>query len=577
MLDRISALPPAVLLGIAALFTVVLSIVGLRGECVTTDELVHLPSGYTYLTTGDFRMNPEHPALAKMVAALPLLALSPRWPATDHWAKGDEWGFGYHFYYDDGNDPRRILFWGRLSMLFWSVLLLGSIYATTRELFGRRGALIALALAAASPMALGHGHLVNTDVPVSCLLLLAVAAVWQLTRTPGWRWCLYSGAALGGAISVKYSAVMLAPAVILTAVLSQHVGVRPAEAEGSRRRLLRLLGFVAAAGVLAWAIVWAVYGFRYRAAPAGDFQFSWSQEYLTGTVLGRCINLARRVHFLPEAWLSGFSYMHHSTQARYAFAFGQYSDQGWWWYFPAGFLVKTPAATLLLMGWGLWASGRRYRSGDARDFFLVIPLILYWVLAMNSNINIGIRHILPAVPLMTVLAGGIEYPGAAVLLGRRTAQLVLALLLTAFAGCLTAAPHFLAYFNAPSLLFAERHEMLVDSNLDWGQDLYRLKAYMDRNGIRKIKMAYFGNGSPRRAGLDHESLPGAHIYTFYEPEWKHAHGVRAGEYVAISATNLVGVLFIDDRFYYQRKFASMTPVARIGHSILVYRMDRDWP
>jgi hypothetical protein len=143
-------------------------------------------------------------------------------------------------------------------------------------------------------------------------------------------------------------------------------------------------------------------------------------------------------------------------------------------------------------------------------------------------------------------------------------------------GVAVSLPYDLAYFNFPSTLVWERHEMLVDSNLDWGQDLGRLKAFMDRRGIESIKLAYFGNASPRHLGLTHQILPGVNAYTRFEPEWTPARVWVPGEWVAISATLLEGVLQDDRRDFYRESFGRMEPVERIGHSILVYRVPEGW-
>jgi len=135
----------------------------------------------------------------------------------------------------------------------------------------------------------------------------------------------------------------------------------------------------------------------------------------------------------------------------------------------------------------------------------------------------------------------------------------------------SAAPHFLAHFNLPSRILFERHEMLVDSNLDWGQDLGRLKEWMDREGIPSLKLSYFGHGSPRQLLLQHEVLPGNCTYPFFEPEWKQAGPLKPGDIVAISASNYSGFL-LQDRDLYRRQFAGVKPLAVIGNSIIVFRV-----
>jgi len=272
---------------------------------------------------------------------------------------------------------------------------------------------------------------------------------------------------------------------------------------------------------------------------------------------------------MPEDYLYGFSYVHQSTQGRLAYAMGQYTNRGWWWYFPFCFLVKTPLPAVVLMGWGGWTTLRRFRQGPVPESFLVVPVIFYWVLAIGSGINIGVRHLMPVLPLMAVLAGGVEIPA-----GRWWSRGVLAALGLTVAGCAVAAPHYLSYFNLPSRMLGEPHELLVDSNLDWGQDLKRLKSYMEENRLGSIKLAYFGAASPRQLNLVHEVLPSGGLYRDFEPEWKAAKSLRAGDLIAVSATVLSGALSAEEREYYRRLLGKIEPIETVGRSIFIYRLPR---
>lgn len=578
VLDRLSSLHPGILLGASCAVFIALSVGEMWDESVTTDELVHLSAGYTYVTRLDYRLNPEHPALVKLLAALPLLAADVRWPGEpEWWTRGLQWQFGYKLLYQSGNSSRKLLLLGRLPMLVWGLLLLGTVYAVTHELFGPTGAFLALVLATFFPLFLGHAHLVTTDVPVATFLLLTAAAFWKLAERPSWARAAGAGFMLGGALAVKYSAIMLVPALLwyLTVKgIRRVLSWRNARRAGSagpllpRREAIRLAGFAAVVALLPLLVIWASYRFRFDASTDSAFQFDWSFPETGRSLIGRSIAFARAHHFLPEAYLNGFGFMFENAQGRNAFALGQRSTAGWWWYFPFATLVKTPVAALLLMGWGLVASFRRYKDGTAREDFLIVPLIIFWVLAMSSRMNIGLRHVMPVFPLMIVLAGGIDLSGLQA--WRKRAALSLAAL--AALECLVAAPYFLAYFNAPSVLLADRHAMLTDSNLDWGQDLARLKRWMDRNGIRKIKLAYFGNASPRELGLDHERTHAANMYQSFEPEWRWTEALEPGDLVAVGATNYAGVVLGDRPRLYLDLFEGQKPIATIGHSILIFKV-----
>jgi len=577
-LDRLAELRPWILLLGASIIFVTLSLWEMVDESITTDELVHVSAGYTYLAEGDYRMNPEHPALAKILSAAPLLLMHLRWPAeTEFWKKGLQWQFGYKFLYQSGNDPDLVLFWARLPMIFWGIVLLGSVYAVSRELFGARGAFISLVLVTFCPMILGHAHLVTTDVPVAAMLFLTATAFWRFAEGPSLGKAIVAGLVLGGALAVKYSAVMLGPALLWFLVVAWVKRARQTRGHAWTWKD-RLCGastwaaFLLLIGTLSITVIWACYRFRYSASPDGAFQFSWSFESTKSSTIGKAIGFARAHRLLPEAYLNGFGYMFENAQGRNAYALGMHSKVGWWWYFPFAFLVKTPFPTLMLMGWGLWASLRRYGARLGADYFLVIPLIIYWVLAIASNMNIGLRHVMPVYPIMATLAGGVplgELAGRTAIIANRLVSGALALVM---AGSVFAGPYYLAYFNLPSTLVFDRHFMLTDSNLDWGQDLKRLKKWMDREGISKIKLMYFGNASPRHLGLQHERHHAANMYQSYEPEWKWTDDFRPGDYVAVGATNYSGVVLGKLTDYYLKRLGTLKPVTTIGHSILVYRL-----
>jgi len=556
VLDRVAAIPLPGLLVPALVFFVAASFVAMVQDSVVYDEVVHLPSGYTYLTTGDFRLNPEHPPLIKSLAAIPLVFLKPRWPSnSDAWTKGDEWAFGFLFMYHSGNNPDRLLFWGRAAMLIWPLLLIVAVTAVARELFGPRGGLIALVLTAFNPT----------------LLFLTLTAFWKLGRTGSWTWAAASGLLLGGALAAKFNAVLFLPPIAMilaVAGLRSRSGAAPPAAPRFRR-MLRGAGLAALVLVLTMSVPWAAYGFRFSGGPPVDAMGVWSPEYLRGSMVGRVVTLARTCRLMPEDYLYGFSYVHQSTQGRLAYAMGQYTNRGWWWYFPFCFLVKTPLPAVLLMGWGVWTTLRRFRHGPVPESFLVVPVIFYWVLAIGSGINIGVRHLMPVLPLMAVLAGGVDLPA-----GRWWSRGVLAALGLTVAGCAVAAPHYLSYFNLPSRMLGEPHELLVDSNLDWGQDLKRLKSYMEENRLGTIKLAYFGAASPRQLNLVHEVLPSGGLYREFEPEWKAVKSLRAGDLIAVSATVLSGALSAEEREYYRRLVGKLEPIETVGRSIFIYRLSK---
>jgi hypothetical protein len=579
--DRVAGLNPLWLLGAAFLVFLALSAAEMGGESCTYDEGANLAAGWSYLSRGDFRMNPEHPPLAKMVSALPFLALRPTLPEDSQvWSACKAFDFGFLFLYQSGNDADRLLFWARLPTLLWSLALIVSVYVAARDLYGPRGALLSLAVAALCPTLLAHGHLATNDVAVSVLSFLTVLSFRRFLR----GWSLPEAAACGALLAcsllTKFSAVFLVPILLALAAgtLLRRPGARSGEESGTpsgrlSARVRPVVGFFVL-GAVAYILVWACYLFRYEASPDKSFAFRWDFPTFNESMGGAAVTFAREHRLLPEAFLQGLAVMSESATLRQSYALGLHSLEGWWWYFPFAFLVKTPVPSLILMGWGLTRAVRRYARGATAEEYVILSTIVFWILCMRSNVDIGIRLLLPVHPFLFVAAGGV---GAAVGETRETAREAIALpallggvLLSALWG----APCFLAYFNLPSRAIAEPCYLLSDSNLDWGQDLGRLKRYMDQHGIDEIKMAYHGSASPRQLRLRHQILPGLTWYTQYlrhEPEWKQAADVRPGDYVAVGAASLVG-LVLEDRNLFLKQFGGMEPVARIGGSILLYKI-----
>jgi hypothetical protein len=571
--NQVAGLPPVRLLVGAATVFVGLSAWAMAGETATADELIHLYAGYRYWREGDFSVNPEHPPLAKLLMAAPLLFREVKVPGERD---------PYVFFYQCGNDPDALLGIARAMNVGWGLVILVTVYSAARELYGARGALLSLLLATFCPLVLAHGHLVTTDVPVAALSLLTLRAFQKTYGNLTVRRCLACGALLGLTLATKFSAVFLIPVLAWSWGIAHVRRVRAGRTadpqkpwdEALRVRTLgRVAGAVVLAGAVSLGIVWASYGFRFKASPDPEHAFGWDFQQLRGSATLEAVQVARQGRLLPESYLFGYLYVQENAVRRRAFALGQYSDTGWIWYFPFAMLVKTPAPTLVLMAWGAVAWFRWNRTRPSGEDYLIIPTIVYGVLSVASNLNIGVRHLLPIYPLLLILAGSVPLPDPGTAAAPRWKTLLPLFLAGAtVVETLSDAPYFLAFFNVPARAAAARHSMLVDSNLDWGQDLGRLKQWMDRRGIARIKLSYFGNGSPRHLRLDHEILPGANLYRWYEREWKETREIRPGDTVAVSASNFVGALVDEDRDFFRRRLGHLRPVAAIGHSILVFQV-----
>jgi hypothetical protein len=248
-----------------------------------------------------------------------------------------------------------------------------------------------------------------------------------------------------------------------------------------------------------------------------------------------------------------------------AFLAGQLSQTGWWYFFPVTFAIKTPLPTLILVGFALACGWARRNLFDR--LFLLLPPVAVLGVSMSSHINIGYRHILPMVPFLLVFGSQVaSRPWATE--GRRYARvaLVSGLLAWQVAGTLRVAPHHLAFFNELVGGPGQGYKYLVDSNLDWGQDLLGLAGYVREHHVDRVKLAYFGLVTPevvRSVGINFEPVTSREET---EPS--------AGVY-AISATYLQGPYgsgFLGGEGPPFPWLRQLEPEAVIGYTVFVYRV-----
>jgi hypothetical protein len=272
---------------------------------------------------------------------------------------------------------------------------------------------------------------------------------------------------------------------------------------------------------------------------------------------------------LPEDYARGLLFVMRHSEARPTFLMGELSDHGFPHYFLMTFLFKTPIPLLLLT---LLALARLPRQQIRHAAFLWLAVAVYAALTASRGLQIGHRHLLPIYPFLFVAAG----EAFSQLAGwRRPLGVALAGVLGLWYGfgTLRTHPHHLAYFNEIAGGPANGWRLLVDSNLDWGQDLERLAVWMRTNRVPRLKLSYFGSADPAYYGIDSSALPG---YT--SPHAAHlTREISPGDILAVSVTNLQGVyLETEDRTLMER-IRSLEPVGRAGWSIRIYRADFSWP
>jgi hypothetical protein len=517
----------------------------IRANSQTIDEATHLAAGYSYLATRDFRLNPEHPPLIKELVALPLFVSYglPFNPDPQLWNKEDAYAIGRHFLYKSTLPADRMLALSRLPNLLLGGVLIALIGWWAYRLWGRRAAMLAMFLASLEPNLVAHSSLVTTDVGVTLFIVLTIYLFWEYVNLPTWTLLAGSGISTGMALVSKFSAFLLIPMIALIVAVSILIRSGP-----------------------------------YILLPLGSNQNQPRHKFLHAALVISFILFFALLTIPPAYFFQGFSsWLHgfdkilmHAQGGHASFFLGKHYHEGQIGYFPVAFFIKTPIGTLAL----IFASLVLYNFGKPIDMrqaiFLILPVILLLGAAFPAKINIGIRHILPVYPFLFVLASRL----ATVQFRRSGALLMIASLVLTAISSLRIAPHQLAYFNEIVGGPEQGYRYLSDSNLDWGQDLKGLKAYMEKENLPIIYLSYFGTAPPSYYGIRYQYVLGTGTLESPLPVDK-VPATAPRKILAISVYNLQDVSTADNPLF--RWLWTRQPIAKIGYSIFIYDLtdDRD--
>jgi MFS family permease len=487
--------------------------------CTTGDEIAHLTAGYSYWKTDDYRLQPENGNLPQRWAAIPLLNRGLRFPTQDQnaWRISDVWDLGFQWFYQSGNDLAAMLRAGRRMIALFGIATGALVFFWARRLHGDKGALLAVTLFAFCPTMLANGALITSDMTATCMFIAAVTAFWAMAHRLTAGRVLLFGLVLGLLCVAKFSAPLIAPMcailwVVRVAGSDRLEGGWPfgPAIQGRARVALSLVAGTLAACALAIGVIWASYGFKYpmfrqfepnrvRSLVGWDVLEDQGGPMVTG------LRFAREHHLLPESYIYGFAHTFRFSRYRKSFLNGEYRSTGWAGFFPYTTAVKTPLALFGLIALGaLYAASRRGTAPEYwRRLYEWSPLLslfaVYWAFSLTSGLNIGHRHIMPIYPFLFVMAAG-----AAAWIGsppRWVAACVAGLAIWFAAESVWIRPHYLAYFNeivGPTN--AWRH--VVDSSLDWGQDLPSVRSWLDSHPEKgPVLVSYFGSGDIDSYGI----------------------------------------------------------------------------
>ena len=451
--------------------------VSARQLSVTSDEAHHFHSGYRYLQCGDFGWNLEHPPLANMVAALPLLAMDIVDPIPSPCgmpnSKLIDFQAGHDFVFANSES---VLMAGRMAASVFAIGLLLAMWFFARRMFGAAVAVVSSVLLAFEPNILGHGGLVMTDVPAALGFVLAVYAFYAHLSSPNYGRLAVVGLATGFALSLKHQTLLLVAILPTLAVADAFLTAPPRQIRTAWRNLVALVP----AMVLAFTVLWGMYGFRYDARP--HHATPW-RPALLGTVHGalptKIVPAMERTRLLPQAYLIGLQDISVELEVGgRSFLFGRTYPNGRWFYFPAALLVKLTLPTLLLLLISVCAVPF-WRKHKREAAFLLIPAAILLASMMRSTLDIGIRHVLPLIPFLIIFAAAGTWNLARE--RRWTTTALIGVLVFHVASSLHAFPNYVSYANELWGGPANTYKYLSDANTDMGQALKMARDYVMRN------------------------------------------------------------------------------------------------
>jgi hypothetical protein len=584
-----------IVMGILAIVFVVSLIVS-NQESTTMDEQAHIPSGYSYMKYHDMRLNPEHPPLLKDLAGTPLQFMNLKFPTdSKEWQTGinEQWTIGNTFIHSNNADA--VTFWSRFPIVLIALVLGIFIYLWTKEIAGTLAGLFAFILYAADPNVLGHNHYVTTDLGIAATIFISSYFFVHFLKKPIWRNILWAGLFLGIAQLSKFSAVLLFPLFTLIAIV--YALALPALNRKEKWKTIgSYAGKYALVILICFASIWILYVFNTWNEPASKIQdvantvFSNQGSGKIAKVVVISMSKIGSLKGMSEYLLGVFMVFVRVTGGNTYYFLGKVTNHASRAYFPVVFLIKETIPFLFLIVSALviylyqlgksfprvsglklflsesWKKFRTYLHQGVAYYLAFGFILMYAYLSITGNLNIGFRHLFPILPFAYLLVAKkiseffhLEHHDVT----KKLATMIIAgLMIWIILEPIIFFPSYISYFNEAVGGPKNGYKYVTDSNTDWGQDLKRLRNWVNENNIDKIRVDYFGGSSPEYY-LDGKFTP-----------W-HSNNVPEAGWYAISAGFLQESIYKDkspgDRSY---EWILKYPVTRIGDSIFVFYVDK---
>jgi len=570
----------AVIVGIS----LVLIISSWRNDAPTNDEVAHIGSGYSYIEKHNMRLNAEHPPLVKDLAALPLLSLDINkdiFGLPTYWtgdiAAESQWGFGHILLYKLGNDADKILHTARLPMLLFFVLAAILLFKWLYDLYGSKAALTGLIIFAFSPTVLAHAGLVTTDMAATATILLATYLFLNYLRNQSRKNLVIAGLGFGIAAVAKFSSLLLVPFFLVLALLYGKL----TKDQASRPTLRRLLYTILICVVGFVVVVTPLYYINiYNYLPeqqAKDTQIILHDLYGNSGFTKPIVWLSDKpILRIYGEYLLGIAIINQRVTAVGEIYFlNELKGSVGVSYFPVIYILKESLPWLILLALAIVLVFRKrnwegnaiskfnyWARNNLVEFSALLWIVIYLGMTLNSNLKIGVRHLLPIYPFVIMLTlaqfAKIRDYSWKRIINFATPVLLTWIIIDAF----VAFPHYIGYYNELAGGGSNGYKYAVDSNLDWGQDLKRFGQWADNNEVAKIEVDYFGWADPGYY-LGDKFIPINSDKYKNSQDFKNRN--QSGGWLAVSATTL-----------FQRSYGAyewlrpFQPTATVGNSIYIW-------
>ncbi|MCI0416419.1 glycosyltransferase family 39 protein [bacterium] len=526
-------------------------------KSATVDEVLYIPAGYAYLKSGSFMLNPETPPLPRILCGIPLLFLKINYNPKDSLpAYQDRYHWAFRFlFWQNSEVAGKMIFFSRIPTILLGMALLGVIYTWSHRLFGPAAGIFSLTLAVLEPNLIAHSSLATTDLYTAAMIFFTVFSFWVWRQNPDQRKALlFPGLFLGLSLLSKSSAWLIVPVLFVLLWIRDSQNNSP----NITKNVIRFVAIL----FLSVLVINSVFLFRGAFVDKGELI-----SFMLKERAGQFWPVRVVLFFFPK--LYSFSVLFNLAQSMggvHPFPFylnGEYSYSGFWNYFFVTFILKTPLPFLLA-----FVASLPFLFKLRQSWFILLPLVFFLLyFSFLNRLDLGLRYVLPIYAFLLVAAGALIPPLQRIARGK---ILVILLVLWSVVTAVRIYPHHLAYFNELCGGSSKGYKYLVDSNLDWGQDLVLLKSYMERNGVKGIRLSYYGMSDPEYYGIKYRYLPSPKFQPWTQRHRKEENFALEKGLYAISATNVAGI-FLDNWDTYQY-FRNKEPIDSIGYSILIYEI-----